>query len=48
MKGRVVRLRDAGFEQQLRNLLNDPELDVKDRVKTALEHFEYEKKMELE
>ena len=46
VKYRVVRLREAGFEVQLRTLLDDPDLDVKDRVKTALSHFEHERKMD--
>jgi hypothetical protein len=45
MKYRVMKLRDSGFEVQLRSLLDDSDLDVKDRVKTALEHFENERKM---
>lgn len=36
---RVARLRDTGIEQQLLKMVDDPCLDVKDRVKTALEQF---------
>jgi len=45
--GRVRRLREAGFEEKLRAMQNDPELDVRDRVKTALESFDRERKMEF-
>lgn len=45
--GRVRRFREAGFEEKLRGMLEDPELDVKDRAKTALEHFDCERKMEF-
>lgn len=36
---RVLRLREAGVESQLQRMVDDPCLDVKDRVMTALEHF---------
>lgn len=36
---RVTRLRDAGIQQQLLKMVDDPCLDVKERVKTALEQF---------
>ncbi|KAH7405377.1 hypothetical protein KP509_15G068000 [Ceratopteris richardii] len=36
---RVARLRESGIEQQLQKMVDDPCLDVKDRVKTALEQF---------
>ncbi|KAI5064927.1 hypothetical protein GOP47_0019622 [Adiantum capillus-veneris] len=36
---RVARLRETGIEQQLLKMVDDPCLDVKDRVKTALEQF---------
>lgn len=38
-EGRVARLRDLGFEAQLQEMMDDVDLDVKDRVKTAIEHF---------
>ncbi|KAA8528086.1 hypothetical protein F0562_035045 [Nyssa sinensis] len=37
--GRVVKLRNAGIVSQLKNMINDPCLDVKLRVRTALEQF---------
>jgi len=43
---RVNALRSFGFEDALRSIKDDPDLDVRDRVKTALEHFEKERKME--
>ena len=36
---RVSRLRNFGFEEKLRTMLEDTDLDVIDRVKTALSHF---------
>ncbi|KAA8549752.1 hypothetical protein F0562_001230 [Nyssa sinensis] len=36
--GRVVKLRSAGIVSQLKNMVNDPCLDVKLRVRTALRH----------
>ncbi|KAH9560125.1 hypothetical protein CY35_06G090600 [Sphagnum magellanicum] len=36
---RVTRLKNAGVESLLQKMADDPCLDVKDRVKTALEHF---------
>ncbi len=38
-KTRVQRLRELHFEQRLCEMSNDVELDVRDRVKTALEQF---------
>jgi hypothetical protein len=29
-----------GFEEKLKAMEDDPDLDVKDRVKTALQHFQ--------
>ncbi|KAL5766564.1 hypothetical protein ACOSP7_017181 [Xanthoceras sorbifolium] len=37
--GRVVKLRDAGVVSQINNMLNDPCLDVKLRVRTAVGQF---------
>jgi len=34
---RVAKLRQLGFDQKLLNMVEDPDLDVRDRVKTALE-----------
>ena len=45
-QGRIRKFREAGFEEKLRNLLDDPELDVRDRAKTALEYFDRDRKME--
>lgn len=39
VQSRVARMRVAGLEQQLRALVSDPCLDVKDRAVTALEQF---------
>jgi hypothetical protein len=36
---RAVHLKGLNFEDSLRQFVNDDELDVKDRVKTALQHF---------
>ncbi|KAJ7559874.1 hypothetical protein O6H91_04G104500 [Diphasiastrum complanatum] len=36
---RVLRFRDAGIQLQLQKMVEDPILDVKDRVKAALEQF---------
>ncbi|CAM6087787.1 unnamed protein product [Calypogeia fissa] len=36
---RILRLRENGVEAHLQKMADDPCLDVKDRVKTALEHF---------
>ncbi|KAH9789814.1 armadillo repeat-containing protein 8 [Citrus sinensis] len=37
--GRLVKLHDAGIVSHVKNMVNDPCLDVKLRVKTALEQF---------
>lgn len=37
---RVRLLKRLGFEERLRNMLDDSDMDVKDRVKTALQHFQ--------
>lgn len=37
---RVAKLRELGFDQKLLNMVEDPDLDVRDRVKTALEMME--------
>ena len=37
---RVQQLKNLGFEDQLGNMTDDPDLDVKDRVKTAIQHFQ--------
>ncbi|BBM98555.1 armadillo repeat-containing protein 8 [Marchantia polymorpha subsp. ruderalis] len=39
VSSRISRLRDGGIEAQLQSMVDDPCLDVKDRAKTALEHF---------
>lgn len=36
---RIQTLRTLGFESRLKSIMEDPELDVRDRVKTALEQF---------
>ncbi|KAJ3060635.1 Armadillo repeat-containing protein 8, partial [Quaeritorhiza haematococci] len=36
---RVGRLREMGVETALREMVEDPDIDVKDRVRTALNHF---------
>ncbi|ORY08135.1 ARM repeat-containing protein [Basidiobolus meristosporus CBS 931.73] len=36
---RVRKLQTLGFETKLNSLVDDPDLDVRDRVKTALTHF---------
>jgi uncharacterized protein YPO0396 len=37
---RVAILQKKGFDDKLRSMMNDPCLDVRDRVKTAIEHFD--------
>ncbi len=34
---RVAKLRELGFDQKLQNMQEDPDLDVRDRVRTALD-----------
>lgn len=34
---RVAKLRELGFDQKLQNMVEDPDMDVRERVKTALE-----------
>jgi hypothetical protein len=34
---RVAKLRELGFDRKLAHMVEDPDLDVRDRVKTALE-----------
>ncbi|RUS30099.1 armadillo-type protein [Jimgerdemannia flammicorona] len=36
---RVRHLREMGFEEKLKLMVSDPELDVRDRVRTAASHF---------
>lgn len=36
---RIQKLRTFGFEDKLKTMVEDPDLDVRDRVKTALAHF---------
>ena len=36
---RVARLKALGFEERLKYMHDDVDLDVKDRVKTAMNHF---------
>lgn len=36
---RVIILRQLGFEERLKDMSEDPDIEVKERVKTALQHF---------
>jgi len=36
---RVQKLREMGFEEKVKNMTNDENLDVRERVKTALSQF---------
>ncbi len=37
---RIEKLKNLGFEAKLRDMANDRDIDVKDRVRTALQHFQ--------
>jgi hypothetical protein len=34
-------LKELGFENKLKQMVDDPDIDVKDRVKTAISHFNH-------
>lgn len=36
----MLKLKQMGFEEKLKTMEDDADLDVKDRVKTALQHFQ--------
>jgi hypothetical protein len=34
------RLKQLGFEEKIKSMLEDSDMDVRERVKTALQHFQ--------